>query len=261
MKHVEAISFGAGHQSTAMLLMGLAGLFPVRPDVAIFADTGQEPGHVYQWVERVGKFVHPFPIIRVSKGDIGHDYAVRKIRRAALPCFSTDQQGKPIMMSRFCSRAYKVEPLNRQTRLLVGKKGTARSWIGISTDEAHRGYKPTGKKWIQNYYPLLDAGITREECTAYVLAKMGELPPKSACKFCPFHDEAYWLDQKLNHPEDFEDSCRFDEQIRDLHGDNWDRPRFLHRSMKPLRQVTFRHEGQLSLLDGFGNECYGMCGL
>lgn len=254
------VSFGAGTQSTTLLLKGLDGDFGDAPDGAIFADTGDEPQEVYEWLERIERLVAPFPIYRVSCGLLMEDYRARK-RRAAIPCFSTAHDGKPIMMSRFCSRTYKVEPIMRKSREIVGPKGQCETWIGISTDEAHRAFKPTGKKWITNRYPLIEASMSREACVNYVLRVVGARPPKSACKKCPFHGDGQWLDQKINHPDEFEESCLYDESIRDLDGDNWDRPRFLHRSLQPLRQVVFRHEGQLLLLDGFGNECDGVCGL
>jgi hypothetical protein len=37
---------------------------------------------------------------------------------------------------------------------------------------------------------------------------------------------------------------------------------FLHRSLLPLDQVNFSGlENQFDMLDGFGNECEGMCGV
>ncbi|RYG32251.1 hypothetical protein EON81_21080 [bacterium] len=251
------ISLGAGWQSSAMLLWGLEGRFGDLPDAAVFADTGNEPAHVYAWLDRLEAFVAPFPIVRVSAGNLGKDYIGGR-RRAAIPAFTTTQEGKPTMMSRFCSKTYKVEVIQRAVRKLVGRRGTAESWIGISLDEAHRGYKPTGKKWISNRYPLLDERIKREECGHYVVKRLGVLPPKSACVFCPFHGDDLWIDLKANHPEDFERAVEFDRSIRNLTNDKWDRPRFLHRSLKPLDQVAFMHEHQPDL---WGNECEGMCGV
>ena len=242
-----------------MLLMALDGRFGDLPDAAVFSDTQNEPESVYEWLLALQVEVDPFPIIKCSVGDLGEDY-VAGVRRASIPAFSTNQKGEKIMMSRFCSKTYKVEEIMRQIRRLTGQKGQAESWIGISADEAHRGYKPSGVKWLTNRYPLLDAGLHRRDCLAYVEDRMGLRPPKSACVFCPFHGDAQWIDLKRNHPNDFQRAVEFDRRIRDIDCDNWDRPRFLHRSLKPLDQVVFRHEHQLAL-EGFGNECEGVCGI
>lgn len=254
------ISLGAGVQSSAMLLMALEGRFGDMPDCAIFADTGWEPGHVYEWLKVLTERVAPFPIHHVKERDLGEDYLKHR-RRAAIPAFSTSGEGRPIMMSRFCSKSYKVEVIYRTARRIVGPKGQAESWIGISTDEAHRAGKSTGMKWITNRWPLIEAGLSRIDCFEYVLAKVGKRPPKSACIFCPFHGDKQWIDLKQNHPADFAKAVEFDREIRDIDGDQWDRPRFLHRSMVPLDKVQFMHESQLRMFeDGFGNECDGVCG-
>ena len=36
-------------------------------------------------------------------------------------------------------------------------------WLGISTDEAIR-MKPSRDRWIQNRYPLIEAGMSRRDC-------------------------------------------------------------------------------------------------
>lgn len=258
---MRIISLGAGVQSSAMLLLALEGRFGEIPDCAIFADTQCEPFHVYAWLDRLEAHVAPFQIHRAIERNLGADYLGHR-RRAAIPAYSTSSEGEPIMMSRFCSKSYKVEVINRMARRLVGRNGCVESWIGISTDEAHRGFKSTGMKWITNRYPLLDAGISRSQCIEAVVERIGLRPPKSACLFCPFHGEAQWIDLKHNHPEDFAKAVAFDYAIRNIEGDNWDRPRFLHRSMRPLDQVEFTHEKQGRMFeDAFGNECEGVCGL
>lgn len=256
--HLRVISLGAGVQSSAMLLMGIDGHFGEKPDCAVFADTQGEPSHVYEWLDRLEREVAPFPVYRATRGNLGEDY-LSGVRTAAIPAFTTTSAGDSTLMSRFCSRTFKVEVIYRKVRELVGPRGTAESWIGISTDEAHR-MKPTGKKWITNRWPLIDARLSRSDCARYVKDRLGVEPPKSACLFCPFHGDAQWLDLKRNHPEDFAKAVEFDKAIRNMDYDRWDRPRFLHRSLVPLAQVKFRHEDQLAL-DGFGNDCEGICGV
>lgn len=70
---MKVISLGAGVQSSAMLLMALEGRFGDLPDCAVFADTLWEPKAVYRWLEDLEREVAPFPIHRVTAGDIRAD--------------------------------------------------------------------------------------------------------------------------------------------------------------------------------------------
>ena len=260
----RVISLGAGVQSSAMLLMALEGRFGDLPDAAVFADTQCEPYYVYEWLDFLTALVTPFPIIRATKGNLAEAY-LSGLRCAAIPMFSTNSSGKRIMMNRFCSKTYKVEVIRREVRKLTGKgrKARAEMWIGISTDEAQRGFKPSGLKWLSNRYPLLDRNLSRRDCAKFVFDLTGRIPPKSACYMCPYTGDDRHLDNKLNHPSVFALSAGFDIAARSLGNDQWDQDRFIHRSMIPLAQVSLKHEGQEKMfeVDAFGNECEGMCGL
>ena len=70
MLHV--ISLGAGVQSTTMALMAAHGEITPMPDAAIFADTGAEPAHVYEHLDRLIPQL-PFPVHKVSAGNIAED--------------------------------------------------------------------------------------------------------------------------------------------------------------------------------------------
>src|ERR1051326_7974582 len=87
---LRIISLGAGVQSTTMLLMGLRGEFDDVPDAAIFADTGWEPEAVYAHLDWLEREVAPFPIHRVSKGNIRESFYVAQSsgkRYVQLPTF------------------------------------------------------------------------------------------------------------------------------------------------------------------------------
>src|SRR5690554_2466919 len=57
-EHIHVLSYGGGTQSTAMLLMALKGeINGVIPDYIIFSDTGWEPKSIYQWIEKVNKYI------------------------------------------------------------------------------------------------------------------------------------------------------------------------------------------------------------
>lgn len=91
-----------------------------------------------------------------------------------------------------------------------------------------------------------------------------ERPPKSACTFCPYHDNAQWREMKATDPEAFAQAVKIDEAIRPgMPGPK--RPKceawFVHRERVPLAEVDFRTAAELGQPDLFNNECEGMCGV
>ena len=66
----------------------------------------------------------------------------------------------------------------------------------------------------------------------------------------------------MNDPKSFSEAVAVDEKIRGgVHGSK--QKLYLHRSMKPLAEVDFRNaeDAGQTRLDGFDEECEGMCGL
>jgi len=266
---LRVVSFGAGVQSTTMLLMAAEGLIGPMPDVAIFADTNDEPREVYQHLNRVRGMGLPFPIEIVSAGSIREQVLSwtrgdRKNANGRPPLF-VDTPGKRVSMTkRQCTQDWKIIPIERRVRELVGLKKGARGptspiveqWIGISTDEAYR-MKPARTRWIYKRHPLIEADMNRRACVAFCEAR-GLEPPKSACRMCTFHDDATWYRLKSNAPDDFEAACEVDDALRSGFSTLRGTP-YLHRSCQPLRDVDFAS----ALPDPIAwlGECDGICGV
>ena len=118
----------------------------------------------------------------------------------------------------------------------------------VATEERER-VKPV--KWKSHVYPLCDREFhnderqtalgltpqTRNNCLAWFDAHGFQRPPRSACKVCPFRSDANWQNLKDTSPEEFEEACKFDEDMRDY--DNLRGDCYLHNSRMPLRQVDF----------------------
>lgn len=128
--------------------------------------------------------------------------------------------------------------------------------IGISTDEFQR-MRDSDVKYISNVYPLIDAGMSRKDCGKYLSARGLEVPSKSACTFCPYHNQAEWR-KVASIPDDWKSVVEVDNRIRKY------RPPFdlfVHPSRKPIEKIDFRsmeQKGQISLWDA---ECSGICGV
>lgn len=267
---LTVLSLGAGVQSSTLALMCAAGEVTPMPDCAIFADTQSEPRAVYAWLDWLeGRL--PFPVRRVTKGSLRQmilDSTKGVTRFAGAPFFTTaDTERGGGMLRRQCTREFKVEPIHKMLREMVGlaprqrapKEILVRQYIGISADEALR-MKPAREHWIENRWPLIELDMTRGHCLEWLDAHGYPRPGKSACTFCPYHDDRMWRDMKAQDPESFADAVRVDEAIRN--GVKGIKERlYLHSSMRPLAEVDFRQAEDFGQVEMFNNECEGMCGV
>src|SRR6516225_8204693 len=141
---LRVLSLGAGVQSTTMALMAAHGEITPMPDCAMFADTQWEPKAVYAHLDWLCS-VLPFPVHRVTAGNIHADLIKRESARCGhfipIPAFLFDGHKEGIGR-RECTSHYKIEPMQKKKRELLGYKPRQRvppnsveSWLGISTDE------------------------------------------------------------------------------------------------------------------------------
>ncbi len=263
---LEVLSLGAGVQSSVMALMAARGELSPMPDCAIFADTQFEPAAVYthlDWLEAQ----LPFPVHRVTAGDI-REHHVRghgtrsKNKFATIPFFTTGGG----MGRRQCTSNYKIDPIRKKLRELLGlkyrqrapKEIAVRQWLGISTDEAAR-MKPSRDAWVENVWPLIEANMSRQDCLRWFeKVHPNRVLAKSACVACPFHNDAMWRDMKLNDATSFEQAVEFDHAIRNS---GTSAKQYVHRSCQPLDEVDFRNLEDMGQLNFFNEECEGMCGV
>ena len=134
-------------------------------------------------------------------------------------------------------------------------------WIGISWDEIRR-MKEGRHAWIRNTWPLIDKKITRQKCLVWMSQMQHPEPPRSACIFCPYHDDKEWLRMKEQDPESFAFAVQWEKQLQaamDESSELEGKP-YLHDTCKPLDTIDFTRppDEQGSLFD---NECEGMCGV
>jgi len=259
-------SFGGGVQSSALYLMlihepaKLLKAMGELPQKVFFADTGAETEATYKALEHMQAFkAHWFEIETVTNGNILTSTFADGNLKIGYPAYiKNGVTGKIGMGKRFCTRNYKIEAVQKATRETFKIKkihlrpNTVSMWLGISTDEIDR-VAESPDKWIKNSYPLIELGMSREDCIKYCI-QHNWTPAKSRCYICPYQSDDNWLDMKVNNPGEFEKACLIDEQIRHItHIDN--STIYLHRSATPLRKVQFKG-GQHWDID----ECSGHCG-
>jgi len=133
--------------------------------------------------------------------------------------------------------------------------------IGISTDEAGRA-KPSRIPWAVHRWPHLERGTNRDGCVEWLAARNLKAP-KSACEFCPYHDDDEWIRLRDVEPESFARAVQFDYAYRAAKIKTVSQKGFkpyLHNSRVPLDKVKFQ-KLQGKQLTMFNNECQGMCGV
>jgi len=265
---MNIISLGVGVQSSTMSEMAERGLIEPMPDAAIFADTGAEPTAVYEYLDALKKRLS-FPVYRVMKQEGLRKNIIESIkgkRLAGAPFFTESKGKRGGMLRRQCTREFKVEPITKKIRELLGAKKYARikgvpvtQWLGISTDEASR-MRDSRECWIKHRFPLIELGMSRKDCLEWMAKNGLPKPSKSACTFCPYHDDGMWRDMKQNDPRSWADAIEIDEMIRaGVRGTK--QQLFVHRSLTPLADVDFRTAEEAGQLNMFNNECEGMCGV
>ena len=133
-------------QSSAILYLAETDPEIPTPDVAIFADTGDEPEWVNRQVEDLKRRSRiPIRVVRKHDTSLSEDVIARHngmaSRFATIPAFASDENGEPAPLRRQCTREYKVEPIEREVRRLLGYaprkhvKHRVDCMIGISFDE------------------------------------------------------------------------------------------------------------------------------
>lgn len=223
----------------------------------MFADTGWEPKAVYKHLDRLEKEIAEpagIPILRVSSGNIRDDALAPSHRFASMPLYILNKDGKQGMTRRQCTGEYKIKPIKKKVRELLGYPHPVRvpkgvfveQWVGISVDEFHRA-KDSDVQYMRNLHPLLDIGWSRSDCVRY-LTRLGLAGmPKSSCLGCTYHGNAQWRSIRDSSPEEWADVVAFDAAIRagnaraNATGNPLLGQAFLHRSRVPLSEAPIDH--------------------
>jgi Phosphoadenosine phosphosulfate reductase family len=250
---VNVLSFGGGVQTVAMLRMVIAKEMP-RPDVVVFADTGDEKVATYRVLDREQRQAERAGIafVRVDNGVKLSD-AMKRGDGVFSPAFTRSERGPGRMPFKSCTGRWKIEPIRRYLR----SKGVERAnvWLGMTTDEIHR-VKPADVQWAANTHPFIERGVRRAECEG-VLANLGLRPVKSACVHCPNRTRRGW--ETIRAVEaDWTRAVAVDDAIRNAQPDC---ETFCHTDRAPLTEVVQEPPPTLFPLDetDMADECEGVC--
>lgn len=182
------VSFGGGTNSTGML----CGFRErgIRPDLVIFADTGNERDYTYEHTAVMAAQVQVWWGITLE--------TVFPTRGGKPITLEQDCLNKGLLPSlaygrRSCSQRFKHEPLEKRLSRWArdNKFPAVTKAIGYGADEPRRGAKVAPTKILSGgivetyWYPLREWGWNREDCVAAIERHGLKQPHKSACWFCP----------------------------------------------------------------------------
>ena len=256
---MKIISLGWGVQSMTLAVM--AALGDIEPvDYAIHSDTTHERTDTYIYADKYTKWLEDRGVKVVTVSDKSAATKIGSVDEYGgvfIPAFTHSLEDEVNgTLRRQCTGRWKIAPMRRMIQKLRNGE-PVEQWLGISLDEVQR-MKPSDVKYITNRYPLIERKMSRWDCKLYLERNGIEIPPRSACVFCPFHSRAEWRDIRDNAPEDWDKAVKIDHAIRKA------RPPydlFVNVQRKPLDECDLDNEidkGQLSLWD---NECSGLCGI
>jgi hypothetical protein len=223
--NLRCVSHGGGRQTTAMLVLAAQG--EIDFPLFVFANVGDDsenPATLRYLREVAMPYAAAHGIELVERRRILRDGSERTLlqeiegqdRSIPIPA----RMGAGGFGRKKCTDRFKIAVVRRELR----RRGAtaddpATVAIGISTDEIERadagpGPDPKDPTRIR-VYPLLDLGLSKQDCLKLVAEAGLPIPPKSACSFCPMHDRETWRRQRRADPERWALSVRVDGIVRE----------------------------------------------
>jgi len=179
------VSYGGGIQSTALVVLAMRERWAIDEIVHVDLVDAESPATreyvvlFRDWLRRE----HGRDITIIER-DLYGDMLARP-EFTPVPWHGKCER---FMLSRQCTRQYKVAPLQRY--LYDRYPGECiRLMLGISVDEYHR-MRDSSAAWIEHVYPLVDARLTRWQCRDIIERAGLAAPSKSSCWFCPYRSSA-----------------------------------------------------------------------
>lgn len=205
------LSFSGGVESTTMAIKYGKGA------VALFCDGKAEHDKMYErlnYVEAKLKEIHngDFELVRLTanvkyKGEYYDNLEELIIAQKYMPSGT----------SRFCTRQFKIEPIDKY----LSEKGECELMIGLNADEENSREGNWGLQSNVKYtYPLVDDGLTRDDCedilNLYNLhPKMPVYMLRGGCKMCFFKSEKEYRAMYHLNRKEFNEVMAFEEAIQD----------------------------------------------
>lgn len=259
---LRTFSSGGGVQSTAALVLSAQGVidFPVH----LFSNVGDDSENpaTLAYVEHVMKPYAAassieFHELRRKWRDGTERTLLESVTRPSRTIDIPVRMANGSPGNRQCTLSFKLAVVAKWHKAHgATKDNPARVGIGFSTDEVPRiGRTKARPDHEVVEYPLIDLGLSRNDCLRLVEKAGLPQPPKSSCWFCPMHRPAVWSEMRRDEPELFQRSVGLEALLnerRDLLGKDHV---YFTRFATPLDQAI--GEAQTPLFVGAGTEPAG----
>lgn len=197
------IAFSGGVESTAMALMFS------KKSQPIFTDTGWEHRELYDWIAKVEE-------------KIGVDVLRIKRDGETLPEYIKRAKFYPSGMARFCTRMFKIEPMDD----FLKDKVPCEILIGLNVDEQNRTGNHGLMDGVSYRYPLIELGLTRQNCID-VLREHELLPNfpaymrRGGCVGCFWKSRKEYALMAKQSPDEADEVAAIEEEIQDERGSHY----------------------------------------
>jgi hypothetical protein len=251
MPELRLFSFGGGVQSTAVMVLQAQGKLAQRFDVFVHANVGHDSENP-KTVAYMRDYAEPYmqahgirfeTTQKTTRGEPEtlHEYAYRTQKSIPIPAFMSG--GAP--GNRTCTANFKIDVLDRWIRAQGVDRATF--GLGISTDEMRR---MRGENWYDNYqgrklgfmkrlaHPLIDHGVSREDCRRIITDAGLPMPPKSSCYFCPFTRMSEWVEMRREDPDLFEKAAELEDMLNEKRAALGRDELYLSSKLRPLREIV-----------------------
>lgn len=168
------LSYGAGVGSTALICYLLSQIKAKKVEV-VFCDHGGDWPETYAYVDYIKKALN-IEIMTIK---------VHIQKKQGLYDYFYSQNMVPLHRYRSCTDKGKIRPFHNYIEKPAGVS------LGITWDERKRATSGHLRS-VTNYYPLVDARITRTQAIELITNMGLKVPQKSGCYFCPFQGKREW---------------------------------------------------------------------
>ena len=205
---MNVVSFGGGTNSTAMIIGMYLHKIPI--DLILFADTGGEQPHTYEFIETFNGWLEKHGLPQITSVQY-HDKDGNRLTLEQ-ECINSGTLPSIAYGFKRCSLKHKIGTQekfcnNYQPCKEVWASGQrVQKYIGYDAGERKR-YEHSRKfneadKKYENRYPLIeDWHWTRDDCIRAIQEAGLPLPGKSSCFFCPSMKREEIEALKRQHPD------------------------------------------------------------
>lgn len=187
-KHKHYLSFGAGVNSTALLILLID---RAEKFESIFVDHGGDYPETYAYLDYLKE--SGFKIEKIKPKPFSGCVTIEE--------YILKYRFFPSRIRRWCTQAFKVIPF------LENIEHPSTVYLGLSLEEQHRAINRPKKHPLERdvdyEFPLIEAKMDRKDCVNLIKQKGLIVPNRSTCYFCPFQTKLQVRELFLNHPDLF----------------------------------------------------------